>query len=283
LLQDMLIGVTHFFRDRESFAALEAHVPQLFAGKGKNDHVRVWVAGCSTGEEAYSIAMLLSEHAAKLPSPPSIQVFASDIDEQAVQEARTGLYPSTIEADVSQERLRRFFARDQGRYRVRKTLREKVLFSAHNVLSNAPFSRVDLISCRNLLIYLKRASTGAGLRDVSFLAPKRRLSFHWECREQRRRRSLRAGRFKAPPLRAPLCAAAVVETSGRAAAGCGAEVARRASWSFAPSPAATARHDRGCCRRERRRALRRAGTARRVIRRAAPEAARAIRAAHQSW
>jgi two-component system CheB/CheR fusion protein len=154
LLQDMLIGVTHFFRDRESFAALEAHVPQLFAGKGKNDHVRVWVAGCSTGEEAYSIAMLLSEHAAKLPSPPSIQVFASDIDEQAVQEARTGLYPSTIEADVSQERLRRFFARDQGRYRVRKTLREKVLFSAHNVLSNAPFSRVDLISCRNLLIYL---------------------------------------------------------------------------------------------------------------------------------
>jgi two-component system CheB/CheR fusion protein len=154
LLQDMLIGVTHFFRDRESFAALEAHIPQLFASKGKQDTVRVWVAGCSTGEEAYSIAMLLSEHAAKLPSPPNIQVFASDIDEQAIAEARSGLYPSTIDADLSQERLRRFFARDQGRYRVRKTLREKVLFSAHNLLSNAPFSRVDLISCRNLLIYL---------------------------------------------------------------------------------------------------------------------------------
>lgn len=154
LLQDMLIGVTHFFRDRESFAALEAHIPQLFGSKSKDDQVRVWVAGCSTGEEAYSIAMLLAEYAAKLPSSPTIQVFASDIDEQAIQEARTGLYPTTIEADVSQERLRRFFARDQGRYRVRKTLREKVLFSAHNLLSNAPFSRIDLISCRNLLIYL---------------------------------------------------------------------------------------------------------------------------------
>ena len=155
LLNDMLIGVTHFFRDRESFAALEAHIPQLFAGKGKDDHVRVWVAGCSTGEEAYSLAMLLSEYAAKLPSPPNIQVFASDIDEQAIAEARSGLFPSTIEVDVSQERLRRFFVKDQGRYRVRKSLREKVLFSAHNLLSNAPFSRVDLISCRNLLIYLK--------------------------------------------------------------------------------------------------------------------------------
>ncbi|MDQ6809491.1 MAG: PAS domain S-box protein [Verrucomicrobiota bacterium] len=156
LLQDMLIGVTHFFRDRESFAALQVHIPQLFASKGKEETVRAWVAGCSTGEEAYSIAMLLSEYAAKLPSPPAIQVFASDIDEQAIAEARSGLFPATIEADLSQERLRRFFARDQGRYRVRKALREKVLFSAHNVLSHAPFSRVDLISCRNLLIYLKR-------------------------------------------------------------------------------------------------------------------------------
>ena len=154
LLQDMLIGVTHFFRDRESFAALEAHIPQLFAGKGKNDQVRVWVPGCSTGEEAYSIAMLLSEYAAKLPTPPSIQVFASDIDEQSIQDARDGLYPTTIEADVSHERLRRFFTMEQGRYRVLKPLREKVLFSVHNLLHNAPFSRVDLISCRNLLIYL---------------------------------------------------------------------------------------------------------------------------------
>jgi two-component system, chemotaxis family, CheB/CheR fusion protein len=154
LLQDLLIGVTHFFRDQESFAALEANIPQLFAGKQKDEQVRVWVAGCATGEEAYSIAMLLCEYAEKLESPPGVQVFASDIDEQAIQDARDGVYPTTIEADVSQERLRHFFTRDHGRYRVRKSVREKVLFAAHNVLSDAPFSRLDLVSCRNLLIYL---------------------------------------------------------------------------------------------------------------------------------
>ncbi len=155
LLQDLLIGVTHFFRDQDSFAALEAHIPQLFAGKKKDDQIRIWVAGCATGEEAYSLAILLCEHAERLDAPPSIQIFATDIDEQAVQEAREGLYPATIEADVSQERLRRFFGRDHGRYRVRKALREKILFAAHSLLGDAPFSRLDLVSCRNLLIYLK--------------------------------------------------------------------------------------------------------------------------------
>jgi two-component system CheB/CheR fusion protein len=154
LLQDLLIGVTHFFRDQAAFTALEANVPQLFAGKTKEDQIRVWVAGCATGEEAYSIAMLLCEHAERLEAPPSIQVFATDIDESAVHDARDGLYPATIEADVSQERLRRFFSRDQGCYRVKKDLREKVLFASHNLLTDAPFSRLDLISCRNLLIYL---------------------------------------------------------------------------------------------------------------------------------
>jgi two-component system, chemotaxis family, CheB/CheR fusion protein len=154
LLQDLLIGVTHFFRDREAFAALEAHVPQLFAGKKKDEEIRVWVAGCATGEEAYSVAMLLSEHAARLGRPAGFQIFATDIDEQAIAEARDGLYPSMIEADVSAERLREFFARDHGRYRVRKDIREKVLFAAHNLLHDAPFSRCDLICCRNLLIYL---------------------------------------------------------------------------------------------------------------------------------
>ncbi len=154
LLQDLLIGVTHFFRDQESFAAVEANVPQLFAGKNKDDPIRLWVAGCATGEEAYSLAMLLSEYAERLESPPSFQIFATDIDEQAIAEARDGVYPSTIEADISQERLRRFFEKEHGRYRVRKTLREKVLFAAHNLLSDAPFSRLDFVSCRNLLIYL---------------------------------------------------------------------------------------------------------------------------------
>ncbi|MEO5722309.1 MAG: PAS domain S-box protein, partial [Chthoniobacterales bacterium] len=154
LLQDLLIGVTHFFRDRAAFAALEAHIPQLFAGKKKEDQIRIWVAGCATGEEAYSLAMLLCEYAERLPNPPSIHIFASDVDEHAIQDARDGTYPATIEADVSQERLRRFFRQDHGRYRVRKDLREKVLFAAHNILRDPPFSRMDMVSCRNLLIYL---------------------------------------------------------------------------------------------------------------------------------
>ncbi|HKP04234.1 MAG TPA: chemotaxis protein CheB [Chthoniobacterales bacterium] len=154
LLQDLLIGVTHFFRDQDAFAALEANIPQLFSGKTKDDQVRAWVAGCATGEEAYSVAMLLTEYAERFESPPIVQVFATDIDEQSLLEAREGLYPHTIEADISQDRLRHFFSKDQGRYRVRKHLREKVLFAAHNFLRDAPFSRIDLISCRNLLIYL---------------------------------------------------------------------------------------------------------------------------------
>jgi two-component system CheB/CheR fusion protein len=156
LLHDLLIGVTHFFRDQSSFAVLEANVPQLFAGKKQTDELRVWVTGCATGEEAYSIAMLLCEHAAKLSDPPSLQVFATDIDEQSINTAREGIYPLTIEVDVSPERLRQFFMRVNGRYRVKKEIRDKVLFAQHNVLSDPAFSRVDLVTCRNLLIYLKR-------------------------------------------------------------------------------------------------------------------------------
>src|SRR5918998_6393640 len=99
--------------------------------------------------------MLLCEHASRLDHPPTVQVFATDLDEESIADARDGLYPSMIEADVSPERLRAFFTRDHGRYRVRKEIREKVLFASHNLLSDAPFSRCDLISCRNLLIYLK--------------------------------------------------------------------------------------------------------------------------------
>ena len=154
LLQDLLIGVTHFFRDRESFASLEAHIPQLFAGKNPDDEVRVWAAGCATGEEAYSMAMLLCDHCKRLENPPKVQIFATDVDEESIAIARDGLYPLTIEADVSPERLREFFVKDHGRYRVRKEIREKVLFATHDLLKDAPFSRCDLISCRNLFIYL---------------------------------------------------------------------------------------------------------------------------------
>jgi len=156
LLQDLLISVTNFFRDSDCFAALEPQVAELFRGKGQSDSVRVWVAACATGEEAYSVAMLLSEHARTLETPPLIQVFATDLDEEAVQSAREGVYPATIEADVSEDRLRRFFTRDPRGYRVRRELRETVLFAVHDLLKDSPFSRLDLVTCRNLLIYLTR-------------------------------------------------------------------------------------------------------------------------------
>ncbi len=156
LLRDLLISVTNFFRDQEAWLALESIVPQIFAGKRRDDQVRVWVAGCATGEEAYSIAMLLYEHAAALDDPPSIQIFATDIDEDAIATARQGLYPETIAVDVLPERLARFFIYEQGRYRVKKEIRDLVLFAVHNVLRDPPFSRLDLITCRNLLIYLNR-------------------------------------------------------------------------------------------------------------------------------
>ena len=156
LLRDLLINVTNFFRDPEAFAALDALLPELLAAKKPEDHVRVWVAACASGEEAYSLAMLLREHAARQQQPPAIQVFATDLDEEAIAAARDGLYPDNIVADVSPERLQRFFTLEQGRYRVKKEIRDMVLFAPHNVLSDPPFSRLDLVTCRNLLIYLER-------------------------------------------------------------------------------------------------------------------------------
>ncbi|HEX9555261.1 MAG TPA: chemotaxis protein CheB [Reyranella sp.] len=155
LLQDLLIGVTNFFRDPQAFEALEREViPHLFEGKGPDDTVRVWVPGCSTGEEAYSIAMLLREHGPKDQAAPKLQIFASDIDEESLQLARVGRYPSTIVTDVPPARLERYFVREDGTYRIVSDLREICLFSAHNILRDAPYSKLDLIACRNLLIYL---------------------------------------------------------------------------------------------------------------------------------
>ncbi len=157
LLKDLLISVTSFFRDRAAFDELEREVvPILFHEKTTNDVVRVWVAGCATGEEAYSVAMLLLEYAELLQSPPTIQIFATDIDEAAVRTAREGSYTETIEVDVSSERLRRFFTKETGGYRVKKDVRERVLFTAHNLIKDPPFSHLDAVTCRNLLIYLNR-------------------------------------------------------------------------------------------------------------------------------
>jgi len=157
LLKDMLIGVTNFFRDREAFEAVEREVvPRIIESKADGDPIRVWVAGCSTGEEAYSLAMLLSERIAEDSEPSILQVFATDIDERAIELARAGNYPAPILTDVPPARLRHFFTHVRSRYIINKPLREKVLFAAHNVLRDPPFSRLDLVSCRNLLIYLDR-------------------------------------------------------------------------------------------------------------------------------
>jgi two-component system, chemotaxis family, CheB/CheR fusion protein len=157
LLKDMLISVTNFFRDNDAYNTLKAQViPKIFEQKELGDQVRVWVSGCATGEEAYSMAILLSEYAETLDHPPNLQIFATDIDEEGITEARDGIFPESIEADVSLERLRRFFHKESHHYRIRKEVREMVLFAPHNVLRDPPFSKIDLISCRNLLIYLNR-------------------------------------------------------------------------------------------------------------------------------
>ena len=169
LLKDLLVSVTNFFRDPVAFQALEEKlIPRLFDGKGAEHHVRVWVAGCATGEEAYSIAMLLAERAALLAFAPAIQVFATDIDEQAVSQARNGYYTLNDVADVSPARLRQFFIKENGGFRVRHELRETVLFAVHNLVKDPPFSHLDLVTCRNLLIYLNRAAQERTLEGLHF-------------------------------------------------------------------------------------------------------------------
>ncbi|MBV8651593.1 MAG: chemotaxis protein, partial [Alphaproteobacteria bacterium] len=157
LLGDLLISVTTFFRDPETFEALRSLVlPRLFDGKQPDESIRVWVPGCATGEEAYTISILLLEEASRHDIRPAIQVFGSDLDTRALAIAREGRFPAAISADVSEERLRRYFVREGDQYRVRQELRDVVLFASHSVLKDPPFSRIDLISCRNLLIYLDR-------------------------------------------------------------------------------------------------------------------------------
>ncbi len=155
LFRDLLISVTGFFRDSESFAALASRVmPAIFDGRGADDTVRIWVPGCATGEEAYSLAILATEQAASRTDSPRVQIFATDIDDGALAVARGGRYPAAMMADVSPERLARFFVSDGATYVVSKELRELCVFSSHSVIRDAPFSRIDMVSCRNLLIYM---------------------------------------------------------------------------------------------------------------------------------
>jgi two-component system CheB/CheR fusion protein len=157
LFADLLISVTTFFRDAAAFKKLaELYIPRLFEEKSGADSIRAWVAGCATGEEAYSVAMLLLEEAARHDFPREVQVFATDIDGAALSVAREGRYPLAIEADLTDERLQRFFTRESDHYRVRRELRDTVLFARHSLSKDPPFLRLDLVSCRNLLIYFDR-------------------------------------------------------------------------------------------------------------------------------
>jgi two-component system CheB/CheR fusion protein len=140
-----------FFRDPGAFRALAGLVPTLFEGKGPDEAVRVWVAGCATGEEAWSIAILLAEHADTLPHPPSWELFATDTDATGCARGRDALYPASAVAGLPHERLKRFFVWEGGGYRVARALRGTVLFARHDVLRDPPFDRLDLVSCRGLL------------------------------------------------------------------------------------------------------------------------------------
>ena len=156
LFQELLIGVTSFFRQAEVFDALkEQGFPKLLEGANL-DKVRIWVPACSTGEEAYSIAIVLHEYLAERDSSPAVYIFATDIDERAIARARAGVYPDSIAGDVGEDRLSRYFDHENNTYRVKKVIRDMLIFSAQDILKDPPFTRLDLVSCRNFLIYINQ-------------------------------------------------------------------------------------------------------------------------------
>lgn len=158
LYQDMLINVTSFFRNPEVFDALKTEVfPRIFESRGAEASVRIWTPGCASGEETYSVAIALLEFLGEKASGVTVQIFGTDVSESGINKARAGVYPENIKEDVSAERLRRFFEQTEGGYRISKNIRDMCIFAQHNLLNDAPFSQMDLICCRNVLIYLEPA------------------------------------------------------------------------------------------------------------------------------
>jgi two-component system CheB/CheR fusion protein len=161
LFKDLVICVTSFFRDPEAFKALETKViPDILAAKALNEPIRVWVPGCGTGEEALSIAILVDEALERTRKHLSVQIFATDIDAEAIAKARAGEYPESIAADISPERLKGYFVKKDGNYKIKQEIRERVVYAVQNLISDPPFSRLDLVSCRNVLIYLGQICSG---------------------------------------------------------------------------------------------------------------------------
>lgn len=153
LVKDFLINVTSFFRDPEAFTALKGYLTKLVQNKPEGSELRAWVPGCSTGEEAYSIAMLLEEIMEELHKYCNLQVFGTDLDLDAIKQARDGIYPASITTDVGEDRLKRFFIRNTDHLQIKMELREKLVFAMQDIISDPPFTRIDLISARNMLIY----------------------------------------------------------------------------------------------------------------------------------
>ena len=188
LFKELLINVTSFFRDPEAFAALKTEVlPQLFAGKPEGYVFRVWVPGCATGEETYSIAILLHEFMDENGHDFKVQIYSTDLDEDAIGVARAATYPPNIVQDVLPERLPRFFVKEGADYRVKKDLRERVVFAIQNVIKDPPFTKLDLVSCRNLMIYLEPELQDRLIRafhyalkpdGVLFLSPSESIGDH---------------------------------------------------------------------------------------------------------
>ncbi len=188
LFKDLLINVTHFFRDPEAFEVLEKNIlPTLCKDKPDGYVFRVWVAGCASGEEAYSIAILLSELLEESSQAFKIQIYSTDLDDDVISIARAGIYPFSITQNVNPERLQRFFIKEETGYRVKKELREKVVFAIQNVLKDPPFTKLDLLSCRNLMIYLEPEAQNQLIPTfhfalkpggVLFLSPSENISNH---------------------------------------------------------------------------------------------------------
>ena len=205
LFRDLLIGVTTFFRDADAFEAVKrVVVPRLFEGKGANDTVRIWVPGCATGEEAYSLAILLREHIDSLVAVPQVQVFATDIDDAAIATARSGRYPATLLNGLSPERRERFFNPAESSYLVNKEIRELCTFSTHSLIRDPPFSRMNLVSCRNLLIYLDADLQATVIPTFHYsLAPGGVLLLGSSGKRHPPRRPVCAAGKRAPDLPAP--------------------------------------------------------------------------------
>ena len=244
LFRDLLIGVTSFFRDPAAFKALEGKaIPHLFAGKPNGSVIRVWIAGCSTGEEAYSIAILLHERMEALKQSYGLQIFATDLDDRAIAVARAGVYSASIAADLTPERLARYFSMETNgsTYRVHKSIRDVMVFSEQDVIKDPPFSKMDLISCRNLLIYLGSelqrkliplfhyslnpegwlflgTSEGVGDFDPLFGAIDRKAKLYQRKEDSSDQARLAFGRYLPPPAAAvptPLSSVGRRLTSGR--------------------------------------------------------------------